>query len=670
MSPSTFILKFIQRYPSQVLSTIILGFSGAVFNGVSTTLIVPILLSFLGQTVDLKGAPPLIEKIINPFQGWPEDQRLPLLLGAVVLLIILKNLASYLSVLMSGYLTRSMTRDLRKKGVKILLEVDLSFYVNNRIGDLTNRLGGEVARTATAVSTFIKLIITGITILVFLVLLLSISWQLTLASTLVLGFVVLINQSIISRAKAFGQQLSDASRLYSIGILEILNGIRLVKAVCNEEKEYEHLKQLIDQREKIDFQSQANSAAIGPLNEVASIIALIAIVLIGRIFFASNLQTFSALLLTYLLVLFRLLPFVSQLNTQRGQFANAAAGLVVVYDLLRRDDKPFMVNGSASFKSMQEGIRFNRLSFAYPGSAEPVLKEVDLFLPKGTTLAIVGASGAGKSTLADLLARFYDPTAGSIAIDGQDLREFDLHSLREAMGIVSQDTFLFNDSLRNNIAYGRAGTTETEVITALKRANLYDFVEQLPQGLDTTIGDRGVMLSGGQRQRIAIARALLKNPEILILDEATSALDTVSEQMVQAAIDNLSRDRTTLVIAHRLSTVQRANQIAVLDKGQVVEVGTHEELLQQGSYYKRLYAIQFAAEAQIPIPKSTIPTETLTNASYQVRNYMNSVLGYFNLVSSGMVEDQEERFELTEEAYQATIELLKTLEVIEKSIKN
>jgi subfamily B ATP-binding cassette protein MsbA len=208
----------------------------------------------------------------------------------------------------------------------------------------------------------------------------------------------------------------------------------------------------------------------------------------------------------------------------------------------------------------------------------------------------VGASGAGKSTLVDLLPRFYDPTDGRITLDGVDLREFDLLSLRRAMGIVSQDTFLFNTSVGANIAYGCPNASQDQIIDAAKRANAYEFIVKLPQGFETIVGDRGVMLSGGQRQRLAIARALLRDPDILILDEATSALDTASERLVQQAIEELSRDRTVLVIAHRLSTVQQADQIAVLDQGQLVEVGTHTELLKQKGYYAKLHQIQFCQE--------------------------------------------------------------------------
>jgi subfamily B ATP-binding cassette protein MsbA len=276
-------------------------------------------------------------------------------------------------------------------------------------------------------------------------------------------------------------------------------------------------------------------------------------------------------------------------------------------------------------------------------------------------LALVGTSGSGKSTLADLLPRFYDPTEGHISIDGTDLRDFELKSLRKAMGIVSQDTFLFNASVRENIAYARPEATEEEIVEAAKGANAYEFIQLLPDGLETQIGDRGVILSGGQRQRISIARALLQNPEILILDEATSSLDTVSERYVQAAIEKLSCDRTTLVIAHRLSTVQKANKIAVIDRGQVVEMGSHEELLAKGGYYTRLYSVQFAEE--------TARDEALIRGSYEIRTRLTPMIAYLKMLVDEMVDSPEERDELIRESFHSAANIFTTLEFIENTIK-
>nr|WP_290222181.1 ABC transporter ATP-binding protein [Trichocoleus desertorum] len=666
MSPNQLLIKYALRYPFWNFITIILGFSGALFNGVSTTLIVPVVLSFLGQDVVLNSGPPIIRRILGLFGGAPEQYRLLLMLGAILLAIALKNVTGYINSLSAGHLARLLVNDLRKEGLRILLEVDLDFYSQIKIGDITNRIGNEVGRTAKSVQIIFQLVSTVATILVFVGILLSISWQLTLVSTGLLLLVNLTNQYWIQRSKEFGRTLTEVSRMYSNRLLDLLIGIRLIKSAGNEKKEYGQIEELIQAREKAEFRSQANSAAIGPVNEMSGLLAVLSILFVGRTFFFQQLEAVSAVLLTYLFVLFRLLPVIGQLNNARNTFANATASVEVVADFLRKDNKPFMASGSVTYKKLEKGIRFENVSFAYPSRNSLVLKNVDLWVPRGTTLALVGASGAGKSTMADLLPRFYDPTEGRITIDNQDLREFNLQSLRRAMGIVSQDTFLFNDSVLNNIAYGKEDATDEDVIEAAKRSNAYEFIVQLPQGFDTPLGDRGVLLSGGQRQRLAIARALLRNPEILILDEATSALDTVSERLVQQAIDELSRDRTTLVIAHRLSTVQKAHQIAVMDKGSVVELGSHEELLKQGGYYARLCLMQFSEDTQEALKVSK--HDALSKTSYEIRTRLNSMIVSLKLIVDGMAENPEEVSELTEEAYYSAVKLLKTLESLESEV--
>jgi subfamily B ATP-binding cassette protein MsbA len=365
--------------------------------------------------------------------------------------------------------------------------------------------------------------------------------------------------------------------------------------------------------------------------------------------------------LTYLLILLRLLPLISQLNSLRSGFANTAASVDIVAEFLSRQNKPFMGTGKVLYKKLEREIEFRNISFAYPGSDKLVLKNVSLSLPRGTTLALVGSSGAGKSTMAYLLPRFYDPTSGDISLDGVNLRDLDLNSLRKVMGIVSQDTFLFNDSVRNNIAYGRIEATDEEILMAAKRANAYEFISKLAQGFDTQIGDRGVMLSGGQRQRLAIARALLQNPDILVLDEATSALDSVSERLVQAALDELSRDRTTLVIAHRLSTIQNADQIAVLDQGSVVEVGKHEELLAKGGYYSRLYSIQFSPQPETKKKRLS----SLLNISHEIRTQLNSMIGLLRLLLDELIDNAQERQEVVEESYRSTWRVLSSLDILD-----
>jgi ATP-binding cassette, subfamily B, bacterial MsbA len=605
------LILFALRYPWWIVLTTVLGFSGALFNGIGTTLVVPVILMFLGQQIQLDGLPPVVTKAFALLQSGPPNLVSYKLLGLVLGLIILKNISSYTSSLSSSHLTRCLTREIRQDGLRLLLDVDWNFYTSSRIGDIINRLGGETTSTASAIRTGVQLLVTSVTIVTFIGLLLAISWQLTCLATILLLGVAMANQFYIKRAKDYGLFLANQSRDYSVALLEMLTGMRLVKATANETGEFDKLNRLIYLREKADYQSQANSSLIGPINEVAGVLVVLVLVALSRVFFADQVQTQSTLLLTYLVLLFRMLPFVSQLNGLRNSFANMSPSVDVVNNFLRRDNKPFMPNGVKPFQGLSKGIRFNDLSFIYPGTENLVLDKISLNLPKGTTLALVGSSGSGKSTLADLLSRFYDPTGGGILIDGQDMREFDIHSLRKYMGIVSQDTFLFNASVRTNIVYACGEVTEEQVISAMKQANAYEFIVNLPQGLETMIGDRGVMLSGGQRQRLAIARALLRNPEILILDEATSALDTISERVVQEALELLSRDRTTLVIAHRLSTIRNADQIAVLSHGHVVEVGTHHELLALEGHYAKLHNLQ-ASEEKRPSVVPPLSTEDLS----------------------------------------------------------
>lgn len=603
-SPNALLLKFALRYPLWMVLTTLLGFSGALFNGIGTTLVVPIVLQFLGQPIQLEGLPPAIQKSFSFLSQSSGPGSAFILLGVVLGLIILKNASGYASSLASNHLSRCLTNEIRREGLKLLLDVDWNYYTSTRIGDIINRLGGETSSTASAIRTGLQLMITAVTILVFIGLLLAISWQLTVIATIMLAIVALANQYYIRRAKEYGLFLANQSRDYSVALLEMLSGMRLVKATANEDREFEKLDRLIKARERSDYQSQANSALIAPMNEVAGILVVLGIIALGRMFLADQVQAQSTVLLTYLVVLFRTLPFVSQFNGLRNSFANSTPSVDGVYGFLRRDNKPFMQNGAMPFNGLNHEIRFEGIYFIYPGNDQTVIEDITLQLPKGTTLALVGSSGSGKSTLADLLPRFYDPTEGRITIDGRDLREFDIRTLRRKMGVVSQDTFLFNTTVRDNIRYACPTATEEEVIEAAKRANAYEFITNLPLGFDTLIGDRGVLLSGGQRQRLAIARALLRNPEILILDEATSALDTISERIVQEAIESLSRDRTTLVIAHRLSTIRNADQIAVLSRGRLLEVGTHDELIALGGQYAKLYNLQSAEQNESEKPPS------------------------------------------------------------------
>ena len=670
MNSQQFIFQRIRERPLMVILIILFSFSGSVFNGVGTGLLVPIFAVFLGEEkgIELPDNPAILKQFFSLFDAFEGNQKLIMMVGVVLVAIILKNITIYVNVMIGNYYSKYLVNRLRLSGVQLILDVSLDFHNKNKIGDISNRVNREIERSAASIRCLIKIFVTCINILTFVAILLTISWQLTIISTILLGLIAGGNQYFVLYAKRLGKYLSQKSREYSQKMYEILTGIRLIKTVSSEDEEYRIVKKFIKEREQAQLQAQSVTGLMGPINEISGILLVLSLVWLGGYIFSQELETFATVFLVYVVFLFRLLPLVGQLNNGRTQLANNLPSTEIVVDFLRRDNKLFIKSGERNYTQLTKGIRFEAVSFSYPDHKKLVLKEIDLWIPKGKTIALVGASGAGKSTIADLLPRFYDPTHGRITIDGQDLREYDVKSVRRSMGIVSQDTFLFSNSVRYNICYGLKGVSEEDMIEAAKRANAYEFITQLPQGFDTEIGERGVMLSGGQRQRMAIARALLRNPDILILDEATSALDTVSERLVQEAIEELCRDRTTLVIAHRLSTVQKADRIVALDRGKVVEMGNHEELLAKNGYYARLYAMQFKDHPTSLLNLTTDITfnqENQLDFSYQIRNHLNSMLGSLSLVTEDFIEDQEEKDQIIEESYQSAktlFDLLKSYE--------
>ena len=656
MSSNQFLWKVAKEKPSLIIATLLLTLSSAIFNGIGTALLIPILVVFLseGEDYSLPENPPFLHKIFTVFDFFDGPQKLIAMLAAVVFIIILKNITNYYSVIIGNYHAKYLVTKMRLDGFDMLLEVGYDYYAKHKVGDITTHINREIERTAVVIKNVIRMVILGTTIMTFIYFLILISWQLTIISTILLALIGFCNQSFVRVSRKYGRMLSEQSRLYSRKSFEIITGIRLIKLTANEEEEYQKVKRFIEEREKLQLDAMSIGSLISPLNEILGLILILSLIIICRYFFTPSIRDFAPTLLTYLVILFRLLPFVGQLNTARTQFANNYPSAEIATNFLNRDNKPFLPSGNIVFEGLKNAIKFENVSFAYPEHDRLVLNEVDIVIPKGKTVALVGSSGAGKSTIADLLPRFYDPINGRITVDGIDLKEYNTRSFRKAMGVVSQDTFMFNSSIRYNIVYGLNDKTEAELIAAVKQANAYDFIQNLPKGLDTEIGERGVMLSGGQKQRIAIARALLRNPQILILDEATSALDTVSERLVQEAIENLCYDRTTLVIAHRLSTIQKADCIVVLDKGRVIETGTHAELLNKGGAYRHLYNMQFGDGQQ--------SQKNINTLSHQIRTNLNSLMGHLQLAEEGIIGDTAEKHRIIKESYCSAKDIVKALE--------
>jgi subfamily B ATP-binding cassette protein MsbA len=547
---------------------------------------------------------------VDRLPGWPEPLRgwgqrvlvraRPLVALERICIIflgvfLLKNLADYLQSFLMASIEQATIRDLRRDLYAHLHRLSLSFYHGRRTGTLISRITNDVeylrASLASGISNFVK---DGLTLIGCLVWVFRLSWALALLSFVVLPPVaftlVVIGRKMRKRSIQAQERMADIT-----GILqETFAGVRVVRAFGAEGFEQGRFDEANRGFYRAFMRLRRVSAAARPLSEMAIVTVAVAMLWFGgrEIFVSHALQPQTFMLFVgALLTTMSPIKSLSEVNSNVQQGVAAAQRIFAIMDTLPEIvDRP----GAATLPALRGAIRFEGVGFEYRAGT-PVLQDVSFEVRHGQVVALVGSSGAGKSTTMDLLARFYDPTAGRITVDRVDLRDATVSSLRRQLGIVTQETILFHDTVRNNIAYGLRDASDRAVRAAAEAAHAHEFVQRLPKGYDTLIGDRGVQLSGGERQRLAIARALLRNPPILLLDEATSSLDNESERLVQDALERLMHDRTVLVIAHRLSTVQHASRIVVLDRGRVAASGTHAELLEQDGIYARLYNMQFVA---------------------------------------------------------------------------
>ena len=512
-----------------------------------------------------------------------------------------KNVLIYIKSLVMALVNLNIVRDMRNQLFGHALKLPVTYYDRARSGNIISLVVNDIATiNESMTSTFDKLFTEPMRVIFFIVILVLINVKLTLVVFIVfpiLGFLIgKISQSVRRRSK---RVLESLAGLLSI-LHETIGGIRAVKMFNMnefEEGRFKNENQLFIHR---SFRATKISSVSSPLTEVLGVVVVIVLLWYGgkEVLKSHASAGFGAedfvRFLIFLFSTFTPLKALTQVtNTLQRGFAAAER----VFEILDSPPEPLKRVTPESVPAFTSAITVAGVNFTYPGCAEEVLHRIDFTLEKGSIVALVGSSGSGKSTLLDLLPRFYPLSSGDIRIDDRDIRAMDLAGLRSLFGIVAQETVLFNDTVRNNIAYGLTDTAAEEVIAAAKAAQAWEFIEKMPAGLDTVIGERGVLLSGGQRQRLAIARALLRNPPVLILDEATSSLDTESERLVQEAINRLMQNRTVLVVAHRLSTIRNADLILVLENGSIVERGSHEELLRLNNRYKYFYDIQFAAPA-------------------------------------------------------------------------
>ena len=505
-----------------------------------------------------------------------------------------KNIFLYIKNILLRIVELKLVKDIRDRLYQHIQTLSLGYFHKKETGSITSIVMNDVGQFQSAVGVvFQRLFVEPINIFTFVTLLFIISWKLAIIAIVILPLagiaIVTIGRSIRRKSRRTQTKIAEIMQI----LTETLSSIRIVKAFVNEKEEVKKFTgesqnyfNLLLQRARLDLIS-------GPVTESFGVIIGVVLLWYGGMEVLSNEGLSAEDFIRFIIILFSILGPIKQMSNVNIKIQMGAASAERIFGLL--DTPPEIVEkaNAVDLGEFRQSIEFDRVHFEYNDGDERVLDEVSFTINKGEVVAMVGPSGSGKSTIADLIPRFYDVSRGTIRIDGHDIRETTLASIRGNMGIVTQEVILFNDTIRNNIAYGQPNVSEEAIRQAADAANATTFIEETTHEFDTLIGERGVNLSGGQKQRLAIARALLKNPPILILDEATSALDTESEKMVQRAIEVLIKDRTALVIAHRLSTVQNADKIIVLEKGEIIEVGSHIDLYNKGGLYRRLYDIQF-----------------------------------------------------------------------------
>ena len=521
-------------------------------------------------------------------------ESLRVLCLTILFVFFIKNIFLYLKNILLYMVQLNIVKDIRDKLYIHIQGLSLGYFHKEKTGSITSTIINDVEQLQSSLSiAFQKLFVEPINILIFATLLFIISWKLALIAIIIVPLagiaIIAIGKSIRRKSRRTQKKISHIMQILG----ETLSSIRIVKAFVNEKEEIKKFSKETANYLNLHLKRARLDLIAAPITESFGVVIGVILLWYGGTEVIMQKGLIPEDFIRFILILFSILGPIKQMSNVNIKIQAGAASAERIFRLLDTEPQIVEIKNPIKLDKFKTSLEFKDVHFEYQEGSELVLDSISFKINKGEVVALVGPSGSGKSTIADLIPRFYDATSGEITIDGNNIKNISLSSLRNNMGIVTQEVILFNDSIRNNISYAQGDKSDDLVKDAARAANALDFIENAPNGFETVVGERGVKLSGGQKQRIAIARALLKNPSILILDEATSALDTESEKKVQTAIESLMKDRTALVIAHRLSTVQKADKIIVIENGKVAETGSHETLFEKNGIYRRLYDLQF-----------------------------------------------------------------------------
>lgn len=601
------IRRFVGPYKQYLAGSVILNILSAVFNIFSFTLIIPILKMIFNLESEVYTFIPwdsgasFKEMLLNNIYYYMSS--LITTFGPSMTLLLLGLFLGVMTALKTGCyfgssavmipMRTGIVRDIRVQVYNKVLSLPLGFFSQERKGDIIARMSGDVNEVENSITSSLDMLIKNpILILFYFGTLLFTSWQLTLFTLLVVPAMAWGMGALGKRLKRDSLEAQDKWSDTMSQVEETLSGLRIIKAFNAEEKMKRRFRRTADEHKRLVNKVAIRQASAHPVSEFLGTIMIMIVLWFGGTLILNGNDAFDApTFIFYMVILYSVLQPIKDLSRASYNIPRGLASMERVDKILKAENNIKEIAAPVQVTGFNDKIEVKNVFFSYNGEKE-VLEDINVTIPKGKTIALVGQSGSGKSTLVDLIPRYHDVESGSISIDGVDIRNLSIHGLRSLIGNVNQEAILFNDTIFNNIAFGVENATMEQVVAAAKIANAHDFIMEKEKGYETNIGDGGRMLSGGQRQRISIARAILKNPPILILDEATSALDTESEKLVQEALDRLMSSRTTIAIAHRLSTIKNADEICVMQDGRIVERGRHEELIRLNGYYKKLNDMQ------------------------------------------------------------------------------